>query len=258
MFSTGLNHHLRSVLRTVDAETFRVAEKQYEANQHLPDHQHAHAYISVLLRGSYTETTHGAEHRHVPGDVVFHPAAESHSDVFNGYGGVVIDIELRGREHDIPETRACVNGRAKALVREVLEEFARADDLSPLQIEESIYHLTRVLRNRRSKTFARPPAWMDGLKELIRVSGAAPSLTRLAMDANVHPAHLAREFRRFHGCTIGSYIRKQRIDKACSLLKTNVPLSEVSLVCGFFDQSHFTRSFKQVMGLTPTEYRQQI
>ena len=38
----------------------------------------------------------------------------------------------------------------------------------------------------------------------------------------------------------------------------NQPLGEIALACGFADQAHFTRSFKQVTGQTPRSYRASI
>ena len=78
----------------------------------------------------------------------------------------------------------------------------------------------------------------------------------VARAAGVHPTHLMRVFRRFHGCTLGDYVRQRRIDFACGrLTATDAPLVEVALAAGFCDQSHFTKTFKRATGLTPSEYR---
>jgi AraC family transcriptional regulator len=82
------------------------------------------------------------------------------------------------------------------------------------------------------------------------------SLSQQAACVGVHPVHLAREFRRFYHCTIGDYIRQLRIKFACEkLVQSDLPLSEIALASGFFDQSHFTRTFKQLTGKTPQAYR---
>jgi len=78
----------------------------------------------------------------------------------------------------------------------------------------------------------------------------------LAAMVNVHPVHLARSFRRFQGCTISDYVRQLRVDNARrKMMSGNVRLVDIALSSGFSDQSHFSRSFKRVTGMTPTEFR---
>lgn len=81
-------------------------------------------------------------------------------------------------------------------------------------------------------------------------------LCDLASLAGVHRVHLVREFRKHYGVTIGQHIRKRRIAHACELLaRTDLLLREIAKVCKFVDQSHFSRQFKRMSGLTPAEYR---
>jgi AraC family transcriptional regulator len=72
----------------------------------------------------------------------------------------------------------------------------------------------------------------------------------------VHPAHLAREFRRRRHCTIGGYVRRLRVEFACrELSSTDAPLAEIALAAGFSHQSHLTRTFKELTGMTPAKFR---
>jgi len=72
----------------------------------------------------------------------------------------------------------------------------------------------------------------------------------------VHVVHLARVFRRFHGCTVGEYLRRLRIERAIEELRsTNKPLADIAGNSGFSDQSHFCRAFKLTVGMTPGQYR---
>ncbi|HEV8125332.1 MAG TPA: helix-turn-helix domain-containing protein, partial [Gemmatimonadales bacterium] len=51
-------------------------------------------------------------------------------------------------------------------------------------------------------------------------------------------------------------LRRLRIERAArELADTDVPLAAVSTKSGFFDQSHFSRVFKQQTGLTPAQFR---
>jgi AraC family transcriptional regulator len=82
------------------------------------------------------------------------------------------------------------------------------------------------------------------------------SLAEVAAAVNISADHLARSFRRCHGCTMGEYVRRLRVDFACRrLAASEVPLVELALDAGFTDQSHFTKTFKRHMGVTPAVFR---
>ncbi len=81
------------------------------------------------------------------------------------------------------------------------------------------------------------------------------SLTDLAAIAGLSRYHFLRAFRREVGVTPHTYLTGRRIAAAKRLLAGAEPLSVVALACGFYDQSHFTRSFKGCTGLTPGQYR---
>jgi len=82
------------------------------------------------------------------------------------------------------------------------------------------------------------------------------SLAEVAEFAEVHPVSLARAFRKTYHCTVGDYVRRLRIESACQKLSSSdASLVEIALSSGFSEQSHFSRTFKRLTGLTPSEYR---
>jgi transcriptional regulator GlxA family with amidase domain len=82
------------------------------------------------------------------------------------------------------------------------------------------------------------------------------SLRNLSNELNIHPVHLSRGFPKYFRCTFGEYVRKIRVEKSLSLLPNkNLSLTEIAFNCGFADQSHFLRCFKQINGITPSDYR---
>jgi len=106
----------------------------------------------------------------------------------------------------------------------------------------------------------KPPAWVDGLKELIQDqidTNLTLSLTELSESLDVNPAYVSRTFARyFDDLSFGEYIRKLRIEKALQLLENTIyTLTEIAYLTGFSDQSHFTRIFKKQIGQNPSEYR---
>jgi AraC family transcriptional regulator len=81
-------------------------------------------------------------------------------------------------------------------------------------------------------------------------------LVDIAQVFQVHPVHLAQSFRRAFGETIGDYTRQRRVWLAAEYLSaTQQTLAEIALTCGFYDQSHFSRTFKRYTTMTPGEYR---
>jgi AraC family transcriptional regulator len=81
-------------------------------------------------------------------------------------------------------------------------------------------------------------------------------MAQIARAAGRHEIHVAREFRRFFGCSAGTYMRRLRTEEAeRMLLKRSVSISEIALTCGFASHSHLCREFKAHFGVTPSEYR---
>ena len=103
----------------------------------------------------------------------------------------------------------------------------------------------------------RLPRWLTRAKEILHErSSETISLGEVAKQVHIHPVHLAREFRRFYGCTLGEYLRGLRIQWACrKLSSSDIPLVEIALGAGFAHQAHFSRLFKRYTGMTPTEFR---
>ena len=68
--------------------------------------------------------------------------------------------------------------------------------------------------------------------------------------------HSTAEALKPHGLTPTQYIIKVRVSAATRMLReTGRPVSEIAQACGFYDHSAFTRVFRKVTGLTPTQMR---
>ncbi|WP_026616641.1 AraC family transcriptional regulator [Ensifer aridi] len=78
----------------------------------------------------------------------------------------------------------------------------------------------------------------------------------LASACNLSQATFLRAFRQTMGKTPYRWLQQQRIEKARHLLQfSQAPLSEIACLCGFSDQSHFTRAFLHATGATPGAWR---
>jgi AraC-like DNA-binding protein len=78
----------------------------------------------------------------------------------------------------------------------------------------------------------------------------------LAASLDMSVGHFCRAFKRTFGMPARIWIRQRRIELAQGLmLATGASLSEIALTCGMSDQSHFTRSFRRIVGETPSSWR---
>lgn len=81
-------------------------------------------------------------------------------------------------------------------------------------------------------------------------------VTSIANLVKLHPNYLSNLFKKQTGMGILSYITNVRIENAKKLLKTtNLNINLIAQRVGYTNSHTFTRSFKKIEGITPTEYR---
>ena len=80
------------------------------------------------------------------------------------------------------------------------------------------------------------------------------TLEQLASFVNVSPFHLLRVFRDVVGLPPHNYLTQVRVRRARQLLQASLRPAEVAQAVGFTDQSHLTRHFKSLVGVTPARY----
>ena len=78
----------------------------------------------------------------------------------------------------------------------------------------------------------------------------------LADQANLSVSQLHREFSRLFNITPNRYLREVRVGVSRHLLESSeMSMAQISLHCGFYDQSHFSRQFKASTGMSPLDYQ---
>jgi AraC-like DNA-binding protein len=107
------------------------------------------------------------------------------------------------------------------------------------------------------------PKWVNELKLLIQDQLDAQfniDLKFFAEELNLNATYLSREFsKHFDNKNFGEYIREKRIQRAIILLKNpSYSLTEIAYLTGFSDQSHFTKTFQNVIGSNPSSYRKNL
>lgn len=82
------------------------------------------------------------------------------------------------------------------------------------------------------------------------------SIDEFANLANLSVSTFKREFSRTYKQSPARYIKKQKLIRASELLKkTNQRISDIAFNCGFTEVAHFSHSFQQQFGISPSNYR---
>lgn len=86
--------------------------------------------------------------------------------------------------------------------------------------------------------------------------GAHPSLEQVSTGFGLSPSHFARKFQQSTGLSLQRFMNRRRIGLSLNLLRVGgTSLAQLSLDLGFSSQSHFTRLFSSLTGLTPHQFR---
>src|SRR5579862_9384658 len=85
------------------------------------------------------------------------------------------------------------------------------------------------------------------------------SLDEMAQSVGLSTAHFARMFRKSTGETPHQFVLRQRLERAKEMLRApDARVLDVAVACGFKTQQHFAQAFRDVWGVSPTEYRQDL
>jgi AraC family transcriptional regulator len=241
-----------------------LAELQQPSARVLPRHEHARAYLTLVLEGDYAETCGRQIIEARPLSVIYNPAGVSHASQIGRRGTRLFTIDWTEHAEQLqlrlPEEPIVERG-AGALVWPSLRLFSafrnqRADHIN---LEADLAEIFAVLAGRFAQCPGRP-RWLRRAKERMLEEFRSPiRILDLARDVGVHPVHLARVFRRCEGQTPAEYLQRVRVRAACDRLREGeLPLARVAVECGFADQSHLTRTLKRTVGATPDTLRKAL
>jgi AraC family transcriptional regulator len=108
------------------------------------------------------------------------------------------------------------------------------------QLPDSLEHVLEAIRN---NTAQNPPPTIR--------------LKQLAMTAHTTPENLCRLFKKYLNLGPLEYTKLAKLDRAANQLRrTSLSLKEIALATGFYDAYHLSRSFKQIYGLSPKEFKE--
>jgi YSIRK-targeted surface antigen transcriptional regulator len=82
------------------------------------------------------------------------------------------------------------------------------------------------------------------------------SLSQIANHTSVNPSYISYLFKKEVGISITEYIQREKVEEAKTLIESGEKsFADIYVSLGFIDQSHFTKTFKKFVGISPKDYR---
>jgi AraC family transcriptional regulator len=222
-------------------------------------HFHENPHLSFVIKGGGTVKSKSLICERLPGNLIFFHAGEPHQCVAKQFPTENVNLEVGFdllRANHLTESSLEIsvqkNPNAKLLMLKIYKEILSNDDFTSSSIKMLLFDLignARIADNIQ-------PDWVVQIYELMNDRWNEPlSLEDLARTAAVHPVTVSKYFRKYFGCTFGEYMRRIKIEKSLSMIKNSFfSLTEIGYECGFYDQSHFCRTFRQLTGFSPKSY----
>jgi AraC family transcriptional regulator len=218
-------------------------------------------YLVVVLEGAVAKGFRRVRWSLARDSLATLPAGAAHTSDFARVPTKVLAIRNRGESDAfgplLSRLRHVRAAASTAIGLRLAAELRARDESWPLAAEGLALQLLSTA-GRADPAPPRRACWLRDARELLdERTPRSATLSELAEAVGVHPAHLARSFRREYGLTVGQYARALRLDWASAQLTLpDATLAGVAAGAGFADQSHFTRAFRAHTGVTPGRYRE--
>jgi len=253
-------------IRQRSAGGLTVTLSKYPPRQAQQWHVHTNPTLFVLIDGLQQDRIRRADFEQRPFTVVFHPTSELHASLVGPQGMLGLNIEYDAiwlERHELTEGDLggyrpldSVWSRLQTLhlLVDAFQEHAHAETNLETNAFELLVPLVKQSLGRERPDY---PRWLRRAEEFIHGSFRSPiRLCLAAREVGVHPVHLARVFRRRHGCSVGEYVRALRIAEAGRLIiQQGQPIAQAACEAGFSDHAHLCRCFGRILGFCPNTLR---
>jgi AraC-like DNA-binding protein len=204
----------------------------------LSRHSHDQAYAALVLSGSYEEAGDHGRFQVKTGDVVFHDQFEAHLDRFSAGGAVVLNLPL-------PPGSSYTPGIARVPDPDSVARIAERNRRDAISLLFSL-----------AVSRTPPPAdWPDELAAAL-IRNPSLKLSPWAEINGIPPWTVSRGFALVFGVSPENFRARTRGRHALRHIQdTPAPLATVAAELGFADQSHMSRSVKQLTGMPPQAWR---
>ncbi|NJB72121.1 AraC-like DNA-binding protein [Saonia flava] len=230
-------------------------------------HYHENPYFMYVLHGNMYDFNKKQKTACPSGSILYNNWQETHYNSKESELGRGFHLEFERdwfeqKKIDVSlweGSKLLENPKIHHIFGKIYYEFITQDHYSKASIELLLLQLCETIGNSEEKTTLNIPNWIEPLKELLHYSTENIDLDYLSKQLNIHPVHLSRSIPKYLSCSLGEYIRQQKIKQSLNyLIDSEYSLTEITYLCGFSDQSHFTRLFKQYFKNTPSAYRKYL
>lgn len=257
----------------------------------LRSHYHPEIEIALFLQGHGKYVIHDQTFDINPGDIFIFNSMQQHCVSYiegpTGLTYITIHFERRFiwtsgsnmfdrkylRVFDTLEKnqfnrlqRGPITDEITALILDMEQEFFRKDAGYEPMIKAMLLRVLVLLNRLMPGNDEEDTSYASSHTSLVRIERAMEYihdhlaepilLSELAQQAHMSECYFSTVFKKLNGISPWAYITIKRIEKACVLLKqSNMSITEVSADCGYNNTANFNRAFRQIMKMSPSDYR---
>lgn len=261
----------------------KLVQEAYFSAEAFKMHTHYHDchQIMLILKGRIEICVNDAKYTAGPGNLVLLGRCENHSiqSLLPEYERYVLRISpLAGSSenriysllsnrpsgfHNILDVSARLPEFTQLFAQITKEHSSReklADEMLQLSVNELLIHIYRLIPE---DSYFLEEENFEMVSDLQRRfenhCQEAYTLDALAKEYNVSVSQLSHQFKKITGSSVMGYLLSCRLATAKNLLaQTNLNVGEIVEKCGFSDCSNFSRTFKHMNGMSPTEFRNSV
>lgn len=249
----------------------------YYVQHAYPRHSHDYYVISLIERGRQSFTHQGTKHSTPPGGLILiNPGAVHTGEAADAHGFELRALypslalmetavfELTGRRAlpfftEVRVDHPWTTNRILSLHKAILEGAGLLEcesrilwTMAQLIKQHAATGSTERHLGREKKAIQKVRQYIDDhFAERI-------TLNALAQHVSLSPYYLLRAFGAEVGMPPYAYVESVRIQHTQRLIKAGRPLADAAAEAGFSSQSHMTRHFKKIIGVTPGQYAEQV
>lgn len=257
-------------------QNLEVFHASYRAHA-FPRHLHEEFCISIVVEGAEAVKYRGATHTAPRGSIVVLQPDEGHSKWAAGDEGwsfkvLYLPIQVFQQFSQEETEKLSLPSFASPMIcdRPLFQQLKRfhqcleqPGNCDRLKLQTDLMTILQALVDRHAvgetqgKRKDKSDSWIvQRIKDYLHAHYCQdPTLENLSHWCGLSPFHLTRVFSRSIGLPPHAYLTHLRITQAKLRLRQKQPLTQIAIELGFVDQSHFTKTFKAWVGVTPGQYR---